>query len=50
MLEKENARLHARLQALTLENAALRGQEGQAQYEIEIVRLQEQMAQRAAPQ
>jgi transposase len=44
LLEKENARLHARLQALTLENAALRGQEGQAQYEIEIVRLQEQMA------
>lgn len=44
LLEKENARLHTRLQALALENAALRGQEGQAQYEIEIVRLQEQMA------
>lgn len=44
LLEKENARLHTRLQAMALEIAALRGQEGQAQYEIEIVRLQEQMA------
>jgi transposase len=44
LLEKENARLHARLQALTLENAALRGQEGQTQYELEVVRLQEKMA------
>lgn len=44
LLEKENARLHARLQALALENAALRGQEGQEQYQLEVVRLQEQMA------
>jgi transposase len=44
LLEQENARLHTRLHALTLENAALRGQEGQEQYELEVVRLQEQMA------
>lgn len=44
LLDKENARLHTRLHALMLEIAALRGQEGQAQYELEVVRLQEQMA------
>lgn len=44
LLEKENTRLHKRLQAMALENAALRGQEGQAQYELEIVKLQEQVA------
>jgi transposase len=44
LLEKENTRLHDRVHALTLELAAARGQEGQAQYEIELVRLQEQMA------
>lgn len=44
LLEKENARLHARLEALVLEVAALRGESGKKQYEIEIVRLQEQMA------
>lgn len=44
LLEKENARLHARLEAMALEMAALRGEPGKAQYEIEIVRLQESMA------
>jgi transposase len=44
LLEKENARLHARLEALVRENAALRGESGTRQFEIEIVRLQEQMA------
>lgn len=43
LLEKENARLHTRLHALTLELAAARGQEGASQYELEIVRLQEQL-------
>ena len=43
LLEKENARLHKRLQALLSENAALRGEEGQKQYELELVRLQEQL-------
>jgi transposase len=43
LLEKENARLHDRLHALTLELAAARGQEGAAQYELQIVRLQEQL-------
>ena len=44
LLEKENARLHARLETLVRENAALRGDSGTRQFEIEIVRLQEQMA------
>jgi len=44
LLEKENARLHDRLHALTLELAAQRGQQGQEQYELEVVRLQEQVA------
>jgi transposase len=44
LLEKENARLQARLEALVRENAALRGDSGTKQFEIEIVRLQEQMA------
>ncbi|MEY4581490.1 MAG: hypothetical protein RL701_6193 [Pseudomonadota bacterium] len=43
LLEKENARLHDRLHALTLELAAARGQEGATQYELQIVRLQEQL-------
>jgi transposase len=43
LLEKENARLHKRLRALLSENAALRGEEGQKQYELELVRLQEQL-------
>lgn len=44
LLEKENARLHDRLSAMAQEMAALRGQDGHKQYELEIVRLQEQMA------
>ena len=44
LLEKENARLHKRLAAMAKEVAALRGEEGHKQYELEIVRLQEQMA------
>lgn len=43
LLEKENARLHARLESLLKELAALRGQDGQKQLELELVRLQEQM-------
>ena len=44
LLEKENARLHERLSAMAKEMAALRGQDGRKQYELEIVRLQEQMS------
>jgi transposase len=44
LLEKENARLHKRLQAVITENASLRGEDGGKQYELEIVRLQEQLA------
>lgn len=44
LLEKENTRLHKRLQAVLSENASLRGQDGQKQYELELVRLQEQLA------
>jgi len=44
LLEKENKRLHDRLHALTLELAAERGQEGSEQYELQIVRLKEQIA------
>ena len=44
LLEQENKRLHDRLYALTLELAAARGQEGSTQSEVEIVRLQEQLA------
>jgi transposase len=44
LLEQENARLHARLQELIAENAKLKGNDGQKQLELEIVRLQEQMA------
>jgi len=44
LLEKENARLHKRLQAVLGENAALRGEDGAKQYELELVRLQEQLA------
>ena len=40
LLEKENARLHERLSAMAKEMAALRGQDGHKQYELEIVRLQ----------
>lgn len=43
LLEKENARLHARVESLLRENASLRGEEGQKQLELELLRLQEQM-------
>lgn len=43
LLEKENARLHARVESLVRENASLRGDEGQKQLELELLRLQEQM-------
>lgn len=43
LLEKENGRLHARLDALLRENAKLRGTDGDKQLEIELIRLQEQM-------
>jgi transposase len=43
LLEKENARLHARLEALLKENAVLRGGDAQKQLELELMRLQEQM-------
>lgn len=44
LLEQENKRLHDRLHGLVLELAAARGSEGAEQYEVEIVRLQEQLA------
>ena len=44
LLERENARLHARLQELIAENAKLKGNDGPKQLQLEIVRLQEQMA------
>ena len=44
LLEKENARLHARLQELIAENAKLKGNDAPKQLQLEIVRLQEQMA------
>lgn len=44
LLEQENARLHKRLQELMAENAKLRGDDGNKQLQLEIVRLQEQMA------
>lgn len=43
LLERENARLHARVESLLRENASLRGEEGQKQLELELLRLQEQM-------
>jgi transposase len=44
LLEKENAPLHKRLQAVLRENPALRGEDGAKQYELEVIRLQEQLA------
>lgn len=44
LLEHENARLHKRLHALVTELATARGEQGHKQYELEVVRLQEQMA------
>lgn len=43
LLEKENARLHARVESLIRENATLRGEEGSKQLNLELLRLQEQM-------
>lgn len=43
LLEKENARLHKRLQTVLAEMAELRGEEGHKQYELELLRLQEQL-------
>lgn len=44
LLEKENARLHTRLQQLIAEIAQLKGNNGQKQLQLELVKLQEQMA------
>ncbi len=44
LLEKENARLHARLRELLAEIARLRGEDSPKQLELEIMKLQEQMA------
>ena len=44
LLERENARLHSRLRELTVELAKLKGNDGPKQLQLEIVRLQEQMA------
>ncbi len=44
LLENENARLHKRLAALVTELAAAKGKEGAEQLELELVKLQEQMA------
>jgi len=44
LLDKENKRLHDRMHGLVLELAAARGEEGAEQYEIEIVRLREELA------
>ncbi len=44
LLEQENARLHRRLAELTAELARLKGNDGPKQLQLEIVRLQEQMA------
>jgi len=43
LLEKENERLHKRLQELAKENAELRGEDGAQQLQLEIARLQQQM-------
>lgn len=44
LLEKENERLHKRLGSMAKELAAARGEDGKKQYELEVVRLQEQLA------
>lgn len=44
LLEKENKQLHDGLHGLVLELAAARGQEGAEQYAVEVVRLQERIA------
>src|SRR5512142_1575009 len=44
LLERENARLHGRLRELTAEIAKLKGKDGDKQLNLELARLQEQMA------
>jgi transposase len=44
LLERENARLHSRLKELIAENAKLSGKESAKQLELEIMKLQEQLA------
>jgi transposase len=44
MLQKENERIHARLDELVRENAKLKGQDGNRQLELEIHKLQSQMS------
>lgn len=44
ILEKENERLHARLAELTKKLATFEGKEGRDQLELELVKLQEQLA------
>jgi transposase len=49
LLEAENARLHQRLEALVEENARLKGQDAQAQLQLELTQLQQQLALWACP-
>jgi transposase len=44
LLEAENERLHQRLQELVAENARLKGKDAQAQLQLELTHLQEQLA------
>lgn len=44
LLEAENARLHQRLEALVAENARLKGEDAQAQLQLELTHLKEQLA------
>ena len=44
LLQKENDRIHARLDELVHENAKLKGQDGDRQLELEIQKLQSQMS------
>lgn len=44
LLDKENARLHARVESLLKELATLRGGDAQKQLELEVLKLQEQMS------
>ena len=41
LIEHENARLHKRLQELIAEIARLKGDDGEKQLQLEVVRLQE---------
>jgi len=44
LLQKENERLHQRLNELLRENARLKGQDGNAQLELELKRIEQQMS------